>query len=160
MFGQGQSRNDPFAEIDNVTTQGQRNPYLLAGLYLLQIQRTILFESREHKLFFLAELLIVESDNPERPPGMLCSWMTDMRKDMGPINVKRLLAAALDYDVESDEANEQITSDVARFAVSDAQPLRQREIYAQASDTTTRDNKPFLAVKWIPRNPPTPDQPK
>lgn len=148
MFNQ--ERNDPFAAIDTANARGQRNPYLLPGQYHLRIDKCSSFESREGKLFWLVELEILSSDNPERPAGLQVSWMTNLRKDMGPINVKRFLAAAMSIDPDSDAANTEITSDVARLAVSDDQPLHNLEIFAQCSAVTTREGGDFLDVKWLP----------
>lgn len=148
MFGT--ERNDPFASIDTANARGQRNPYLLPGQYHLNIEKCSSFTSREGKTFFLVELEIVQSDNLERPTGLKVSWMTNLKKDMGPINTKRFLAAAMGIDPDSDAANTEISADVARLAVSDAQPLKGVGIFAQCALVRTRQNEDFLDVKWLP----------
>jgi hypothetical protein len=143
-------RNDPFAAIDTANARGQRNPYLLPGQYHLRIDKCSCFESREGKLFWLVELEILSSDNAERPAGLQVSWMTNLRKDMGPINTKRFLAAAMSIDPDSDAANTEITKEVARLACSKEQPLHGLEIFAQCASVTTREGGDFLDVKWLP----------
>lgn len=142
--------DDPFAGIDGADTTGQRNPYLLQGQYILRVQRVSHLRSRDGKLFFLTELEIVASDNPERPEGLVVTWMTNMLQDMGPINSKRFLAAVLGYDPEGDEANTEITAQVARVACSETNPLKGRQVRAQADNVKTRAGTDFLAVKWTP----------
>jgi hypothetical protein len=148
MFGT--DRNDPFAAIDTANARGARNPYLLDGQYILKIHKCGMINGREGKLFFLAELDILASSNPDRPEGLRVSWMTNMKKDMGPVNTKRFLAAAMGIDPDSEDANKQITGDVARIAVSEENPLKDAEIAAQATTITTKAGDPFLDVKWQP----------
>ena len=148
MFGPQQ--NDPFNAIDGADATGQRNPYLLRGQYLLRIVQCKSFESRQRKLFYLVELDVVQSDNHDRPEGMRVSWMTNLGLDMGPINVKRFLGAAMGMDPSDPKVNQEINSDVARMSVDDTQPLHGTLIYAQCSDITTKAGTPFLDVRWAP----------
>lgn len=141
---------DPFAAVDTVDAQGQRNPYLLEGQYLLKVERIELKVSRDRVQYYLVELSVVYSDNPERPQGMMVTWMTKLFSDMGPINVKRFLAALYGIDPNSEQANTEITSDVAKLSVSPEQPCVGMMIQAQCQMIETRANQPFLQVSWRP----------
>lgn len=142
--------NDPFAGVDEANAKGGRNPYLLDGQYLLQVERIDVIRSREKKTLFLIEMKILTSTNPDRPEGLLVSWMTNLDKDMGPISCKRALAAISGIDPNSDAANEEITSDVCRLAVSEEQPFKGAQVFAQAMTVQTKAKTDFLDVKWIP----------
>lgn len=158
MFGD-RNEEDPFASIDDVDANGGRNPYLLAGQYLLECDKLKVFTSKDGILYFLAELKILGSNNPERPEGLVISYMTKMKSEMGPINIKRLIAALNGIDPASPEANAEITGDVCKLAVSAEQPLKGFQVYAQATDSTSRDKNPFLDIKWIPVAPTAPAAP-
>lgn len=55
--------------------------YFLPGNYLAEIQRCKLAATRKKRDFFVAEFKIVKSDNPERKPGALVSFMVMLDKD-------------------------------------------------------------------------------
>jgi len=148
MFGT--ERNDPFAQINSVSSRGARNPYLLDGQYHLRVEKCATLRSRDDKLFFIVELDILSSTNLERPEGLRVTWMTNLQRDMGPINTKRFLSAAMGIDPDSKQADEEITSDVARLAVGEDQPMKGMELYAQATTIQTKAGDPFLDVKWMP----------
>lgn len=144
------AEEDWFAAIDEADAKGQRNPYLLKGQYLLQVQHIELKKARDKTVYYLVELKILWSDNPDRPEGMTVTWMPKTSSDMGPINIKRFLAACYGIEPNSDQANSEITRDVAAMSVSPEQPCTGIQVQAQCDDTTTRDGNPFLVVNWIP----------
>jgi hypothetical protein len=142
---------DPFAEIDKADAAGARNPYLLPGKYLLKTKKLAVFMSREKKLLFLAEFLIEQSNNPDRPEGMTVSWLTPMVSDMGPVNIKRLIAALNGIATDDPRANTEITGEVTKFAVSDDQPLKDTQVWAEAANIVTKKKQEeFLVVNWAP----------
>ncbi len=142
--------NDPFAGVDEANAKGGRNPYLLDGQYLLEVEKIAVIKSREKKTLFLIEFKVLTSTNPDRPEGLMVSWMTNLDLDMGPISTKRALAAISGIDPNSDAANVEITSDVCRLAVSDENPFKGSQVFAQAMTVKTKKNTDFLDVKWIP----------
>lgn len=151
MFGQDRNDADnPFATIDQVDAAGSRNPYLLDGQYHLRIKTVKTFTSRDGILFFMSELEIISSNNADRQPGQLVTWMTKLKSDMGPITTKRFLAAANGIDPDSPQANVEITSEVAQFACSADQPLTGNELLVQCNTIETKKKTPFLDCKWIP----------
>lgn len=139
-----------FGSIDNADARGQRNPYLTDGNYLLQIKGCTLKKARTKRNFYLVEFTILESDNEERPAGMTVTWMTDVDNDMGPINIKRFLAAAAGIDPNSEEANKEITSKVAMLSVSSDQPLAGAQIYVNVQTVTTKAGSNFSEHRWQP----------
>lgn len=149
MFGTDRN-DDPFAEIDSANANGSRNPYLLDGQFHLKIKKVQTFTSRQKVLFFLVEMEILASTNLERPEGMTITWMTKLTAEMGAVNVKRFLAAASGIDPDSPLANQEINSEVARYACSADQPLTGAELLAQCVTIQTKKGDPFLDCKWIP----------
>ena len=148
MFNENEE--DIFASIDKVDARGQRNPYLIEGDYLLEVEKIQLKKARDRRVFYLVEAKILESNNAERPIGMTVSWMTDVDQDMGPINIKRFLAACIGIDPNSEEANTQVTSAAAKLSVSDEQPLTGEKVYVSVVATTTKSGKPFSEHRWQP----------
>lgn len=142
--------DDPFAGVDSANAKGGRNPYLLDGQYMLEVLKIDMIKTRERKLFFLIEFKILTSTNPDRPEGLIVSWMCNMGNDMSAINIKRVVAAMSGIDPNSDEANTEITADVCRLAVSDEQPMTGQQVFAQAQTVKTKKNTDFLDVRWIP----------
>lgn len=149
--------DDPFAGVDSANANGGRNPYLLDGQYLLEVETIKMIKTRERKRLFLIEFKVLTSTNPDRPEGLVVSWMTNMDSDMGPVNTKRVIAALSKIDPNSEEANTEITADVCRLAVSDEQPFKGEQVFAQATtvrtkkiDTKTGEAGFFLDVRWMP----------
>lgn len=151
--------NDPFAGVDEANAKGGRNPYLLDGQYLLQVEKVQMIQTRPpaRKRLFLVELKILTSTNPDRPEGLLVSWMTNVDLDMAPVNIKRVVAAMSGIDPNSDEANTEITGEVCRLAVSDENPFAGVQVFAQVQTVDTKKIDPvtklpgrFTDVRWIP----------
>ena len=148
MFNENET--DIFGAIDKADARGQRNPYLVDGNYLLEIDKVQLKKARDKRTYYLVEAKILESDNNERPIGMMVTWMTDVDNDMGPINIKRFLAAVCGIDPNSEEANTQVTSASARLSVSDEQPLTGEKVYVSVVTITTRAGSTFSEHRWTP----------
>lgn len=141
-----------FGSINNVdaTAAGNRRPYFLEGTYRVRIVKSAAFNSRMGIPFFVVEAEILTSNNPERPAGMICAQVIKLSTDMGPINVKRFIAAANGIDPNSAEANEEVDEDVCEYAVSDEQPLAGIEMGLQCVVTKTQKNADFTIHHWEP----------
>lgn len=120
--------------------------YFTDGNYIVEIVKCKQFKTRAGEECFVADTLILVSDNPERKPGTLCSWYVKNIDDeetpaMG--NVKTFMAIANGIDVnEVDEAG-------CEMVVSDENPLAGTILRVSASTTTTKHKKqPFTLVKW------------
>lgn len=109
----------PFAGIrDAVTTVSSRR--LEIGQYLVKIQQLRFFRSRKDPAHvFVADLEVVESDNPNFKPGDKVGYVTKQGKFANKFlaNIRGFLAAA--GKVQESEVDEEC----ADMAVSDQQPF-------------------------------------
>ncbi len=131
----------------DVTQAGNRLPYFLEGHYKVSVHKVKGQPDRNGNPFFVVEAEILESNNVERPPGTKCSWVCKMNNDMGPINVKKFIAAANGVDPSTPEANE-VTGEDCEYACSDEQPLTGTIMGLQCSMTTTKAGNPFTIHNW------------
>ena len=152
MWDNEQSANagdEWFAKVDDVSSGGQRLPYLLDGLYVLQIDKIVFLLTREKVPLYIAEFTILESNNEARPVGMQVSWASKMNIDMGPINVKRFVGAAVGYSTTEDiDAN--ITADISKFSASRAQPFTGVQVYCQVRQVKTKKQTDFTEHLYSP----------
>lgn len=150
MWEKESSEEDMFSSIDKASAGGQRLPYLVEGQYLLEVEVIRAFRSRNKDSFYIVEFLILQSDVEERPVGLRASWMTKMNSDMGPVNIKRFLGAAVGLTVV-EEIDREVTSDVARFSASDEQPMTGVQVHCQCTKITTKvEKKEFTEHQFAP----------
>lgn len=142
MFEEGSSGDEFFDQVDQVSAGGQRLPQLVPGQYLLQIDKIIFLVSRPPKRtpLYIVECTILESDSPERPVGMQVSWSTPMNIDMGPINVKRFVGAAVGLASVPD-IDASVTSQVCKHSASKDQPFTHVQVFVQVQMVSTREDK-------------------
>lgn len=136
-----------FDGIENAQVFKTSN-YILPGVYpvlFIQSLKKIRSSKNGNKLF-IAELDIIESKVPERPPGSDMSAIFNMTKhgDTALGNIKALLAAAIGKPVEAIDAR------LADFAVSAENPFHGRLIRCEAIETTTRAGEPFTKPNFSP----------
>lgn len=152
MFDEDDSAGDEFfGQVDNVSAGGQRLPYLLPGQYLLQIDKIIFMITRPPKRapMYIVEFTILDSNTEERPAGMQVSWSTKLNIDMGPINMKRFVGAAVGFGlVEEIDAN--IDSKICKYSTGGDQPFTAVQVHCQVSMTTTKEGKPFTEHRYAP----------
>ena len=134
----------------DATAAGNRRPYFLEGTYKVRVVKAAAFNSRTGIPYFVAEAEILESNNPDRPAGMVCAQVIKLATDMGPINVKRFIAAANGIDPNSQAANEEVNEDVCEYAVSDEQPLAGIEMGLQCVLTATQKGGDYTIHHWEP----------
>lgn len=139
-----------FAGIDDVDPNGQRNPYLEEGSYVLEVESCRILDSRDKRTYYLVELKVIESDNDSRPADMMVTWMTDLDKDMGPVNVKRFIAAVNGIDPNSPQAKSEITEEICEFSISDDQPLKGMQVFCEVVKVETRQKTEFSEHRWRP----------
>lgn len=131
-----------FAGVEKATVNNG-GVYLLAGSYELSINATKLGTTRQGDKFFVAEMTILSSTNPERPAGSKVSWMTMRRFDSFLSNVKGFVCAAM--NVPEQEINEE----VCNMVVGEDQPLVGQKLQAQAIDTVTKKGAPFTKTQFF-----------
>lgn len=131
-----------FSGIDKATPS-EGGVYLLPGQYVVEIVKCKSGTTRKKLDFFLSELRVLQSSNPERPVGSLCTWFVGIMPDTGALgNIKRFLAIANDVeDADVDDAG-------AEMAVSDTNPLAGTLLRADAVNVKTRAGGDFTRVSW------------
>lgn len=119
--------------------------YVIPGVYACEIQALKSGKARDGVPFFVAELLITESDNPQRPVGSMMSWMVKLSPaylDTALGNIKGFLATLADLpSSDIDEAG-------VEAAVSAANPFADHKIRLSATEVKTKAGKPFTKVSW------------
>lgn len=129
---------------------GQGGNYLKGGHnYLLEINQCLTKQGRKGDLFFIAEFTIHESDDTSNPPGFTASWTANFKHDAALGNVLWFLGAANGIDVKDEAAlKAQITTAVAEFAVSPANPLKGRMVEVETHEIKTKAGTPFTKHLW------------
>lgn len=130
-----------FDGIENVQVT-QRSEYLKAGQYLLEIQAIKMGESRSGENYFLSEFKIIESSNPELPPGAPVTWMTMKRFESFLKGIKAFIAAAAGCTID------EVTQAICDAAVSEDQPLAGVRVSAFAKDIKTKKGGDFTKVMF------------
>jgi len=108
-----------FAGISEVTVR-QQNRYVEPGNYTVEIEAVKSGRTKQaEKPYFVVELGVVESDNPEFNAGDTMCWMTMVReyKKYFLEDVKGFISTTMDC------APEEVTEEVVEFVTGDEQPL-------------------------------------
>lgn len=135
----------------NQAQVGQGGVYFLEGLYSVEVLKVFTMTSRKREDLFIAECKVLESDNPERKPGMRASWIVNLKQDAALGNIKGFIAACNGiHPSDEDEVNEEVTEEAVEYAVSDDNPLKGTVLGLQAVGITTRAGTPFTLHKWSP----------
>lgn len=140
-----------FAEVDNVSAGGQRLPWLLEGQYVLQIDKIIFLITRPPKRtpLYIVECTILESNVESRPVGMQVSWSTPLNIDMGPVNMKRFVGAAVGF-ASVEDIDKSIDSKTCKYSTTADQPFTAVQVFCQVIPIKTREGKDFSEHKWSP----------
>lgn len=132
-------------------TDGKKVDQFTPALYEVEIKRVLTMTSRKKDDLFIVEAKIVNSDCPERKPGMTCSWVVNMKQDAALGNIKGFIAAANGID-PSDEAktDEAVTEEVCDLAVGEDQPLAGLKVGLECVMIETKKGDPFTLHRWMP----------
>ena len=122
----------------------RRLPYMAPGNYLLDVLKLDHIKSRKGKWFFVADFLVLESTNKDRPAGTKMSWMSNPEAGdgAGANSIKVFLATLGDIEPDS------VDADGSRLAVSAQQPFAGTLIQANAYNIETRAGQDFTVVDW------------
>ena len=120
----------------------QRSEYLQPGSYVLEIQAIKEGTSRSGEDYFLSEFKIIESSNPELPPGAPVTWMTMKRFDSFLKGVKAFIASAAGCTVD------EVTQAICAAAISDEQPMAGARVSAFAKNVVTKKGGDFTKVQF------------
>jgi hypothetical protein len=132
----------------------QGSNYLNGGhRYLVEVLRCFNKNGRKGDVFFIAELLVHESDDPKNLPGYQASWTVNFKHDAALGNVLVFLGAVNGIDPKNEALlKQQITTQVAEYAVSAANPLAGKLVEVTVQTQTTKQGTPFSKHFWAPTN--------
>ena len=140
---------------------GQSKCYFLGGDYLVQIKRVLYKDGRNGK-FFIAECLILESNNAERTRGTSASWLQKMSGTSADVclgAIKGFLAACYGVNpgnkaevaiIFTDVHGQALSTAAPEMAVSDEKPMAGTLASLQATLGTNKDGYPFTYHDWLP----------
>lgn len=141
--------HDPLKGFDEADPTGSRLPHFNADRrYMLENTKIEFFQGRNDD-FVTLEFNVLESDDPMLGPGRAAKYMIKMGQDMSMPNLKSALGALLGYGTK-EEIVSHVTQDVARAALSEAQPNRGKRVSLTTTSTTTKQGKPFTVHNWTP----------
>lgn len=121
------------------------------GVYELQINRCLGKPDRFGVKMFIAELKILASTNPLRPPGTSMSWIVKLNKDPALGNIKGFMEQAMKcWCVDTGKGLQavQIDSATSEAIVGPSQPLAGVTIWAEFFNHKTQAGGNFTRVKW------------
>lgn len=156
---QQQAFDNPFQSLNDADpTIGGGHPFFDDGLYRCRIDSLKLIKSRKGKLLYVIQCLILESTNPEAPPGSMRSSMIDMSNaDMRDRNMKHWIAAVLNSDPRLEVHKGPVAPDGrpwdqhAAASISDAQPWKGWDVGLYAHTKEKRNSEgDFTAMDWMP----------
>lgn len=131
------------------STPNEGGVYWLAeGNYLVEVDTVKIHEGRKNNDFFIVSGKNLESDHDERPIGTKCSWVSDIKKDATPGNIKLFLCGALGVDLA--DLNDEEWEKLADRAIETDNPLCGFTVRLNATSITTRAGNPFTKHVWSP----------
>ena len=140
-----------YEEFDSVKPSS-RPDYLGTGEHLLEVERI-----KENQgltgHFFIAELRVVESDNPTHKVGQTRAWVVRLEgkaKASALADIKSFLAACHGFDPSSVEAQTEITGKVFKLAISEENPMEGNLVRASSREKPTKNGGIFTVHDWSP----------
>jgi hypothetical protein len=132
-----------FSDIGNAKYSGG-GVYLKDGSYRVQITEVRAGTARDGYDFFVVEFKIIESDNAERKPGMICTWFVALKKDTPALgNVKQFVSLASLCPID------EVDEPGCELIVSNAQPLAGTHMrVAVTTIKTKKKQSDFSLHKW------------
>lgn len=131
----------------------EKRPYMETGAYVYQVQRCIEFTTRKGVGCFVAELLIKESTNPNRPVGMGVSFVQLATNDASPGNIKAFLVGAtgMEYD--------DLTTEDLDDILGEKQDLAGTLVRCVSEQRKTKNDKTYLSNTWTTYQEPATEKP-
>jgi len=135
-----EKKKDPFEQVGNADTFGDRTPLPKPGVYpILYLDSLRMIESRKGDLILVAEFDVIQSLVEDRPPGSTMADLFNFRYEGTPGEVRKFLAALNNVDIA------EVDADGARHACSDANPCHGRLVRMIAT-AKERDGKSTLTI--------------
>ncbi len=140
-----------FDEADPTSSGG--NPYI-NGLSVNQVEiRTVkLRESQKSsKVHLIVEYIVRETNRDDiKKDDVEYAWVHDLTNQwFGASNTKQFLAAAMGFDIASDEARA-LGRDNIEEAIGEGQPLTGVRLTLTTKTKATRDGGDFMMHEWSP----------
>jgi hypothetical protein len=138
-------------KIKDAQQGSQKNGYVSAvsnetpGVFVVDVMKCKSGKTRPpaSKENFIAELMVVESNNPAHPVGSLMDWYVDMSWDSSAADVAAFLVTA------TNDRQENITEEVVGVICSDANPLKGTRLRLIARNKTTEKGGTFTKCKFV-----------
>lgn len=124
--------------------------YLEPGIYEVEIGRVFTRTGRTGDPFFVVEMKVLESNNPNRPAGCSPSWVVKTNQDAAIGNIKGFLAAASGIDPKDREGLKQVTAAYAEWASGAENPLAGNRVHVEVDIIKTRKGADFSKHYWSP----------
>lgn len=143
------STDDPFDDIDDATPSSG-GVYFEPGNYLVEVTLCKRGKTRQQKPFFVAETIILLSDNPRRRPGSRCSWMVMLDNPESPAlgNVRQFCATASTAATGETVPLSAMKKAEVLEIVSERNPLAGVRLRASAHNIETKKKAEFTVVDW------------
>lgn len=122
----------------------KRLPNTQPGKYLVEIDACKISDTRSG-VFFIVEMDIVESDNPERAAGTKMSWMVKRKDEFEETflsNVKDFIMGVTGLD------ENKITDETAMKIIAPDQPLSGVRARLTAYQSTLKNGNEFTRTIW------------
>lgn len=144
----------------------EKSAHLVPGLYRVKITGCKPQTSSQNaKTYAIVEMEIVTSSAPQFRLGMSASQVIDMTGIMGPVNVKKFVAAFSGIESDDPEINDKIVKlwkdatdgrigdveDACDLMFSDDSPAIGEEMDLECVLTKTRKGTDFTLHNWKPR---------
>ena len=153
MATKGGPREFSFGD-DDVDVEGAEassgGVYVDPGAYIVDLDLCKRGISRKGKKYFLIELDIIESSNPDRPVGTRMTWQVNIPELVGgkyenPAlgNVKKFVATVMKSAIS------EVNGKVLDLVTSPAQPLRGKRMRISATNITLKSGGDFTVVEWF-----------
>ncbi len=137
------SVEDPF-EMIGTAEVNEGGVYFLPGIYIASVElMTMRRTERDNHRKFIAEFIILQSNNQARPAGTKVGWVRDLDGRYPKANageVRGLLAATMNCAVE------QVDASGSRYAVSPENPTRGRIVRVEAFN---KDGSDFTKTRFF-----------
>lgn len=117
--------------------------YVEPGAYLVEVLKVKAGKTRAGVDNFIVELAIHESNNPNRKVGTVMDWYVDMSKEPSVGNVVAFVMTA------TGSTQDEVSEDVIKLIVSDANPLKGTMLRLAASNIKTKAGRDFTKVKFF-----------
>ena len=144
------SFTDDDIDVEGAQASAGTGTYVEPGAYIVDLDLCKRGVSRKGKKYFLVELDILASTNPDRPPGSRMTWQVNIPelvdgKYENPAlgNVKKFVATVMKSDIQ------EVTGKVLDLVTSPAQPLRGKRMRISATNIELKNGNDFTAVEWF-----------